>query len=148
MPRDDQHTQKAERNEQFAGRLDITDATCESWAVIAAFYSALHYAQSILVNSGSDCSDHKTRSIEIARDPILKYVAGAYEHLFKLSHLARYKVMALPPKAYESARADLTAIKKQVMNARAPGSDSAQQRPPANCGILFQIVVGRGLNRD
>ncbi len=117
MPRDDQHIQKATQNENFAESLDVTDATSESWAVVATFYSALHYVQSALAKGGSDCSDHKTRSKEIARDPILKYIAGPYEHLFRLSHLARYKIGALPAKPFDLAKSDLVAVKKQVFNA-------------------------------
>lgn len=117
MPRDERHTQKALRNEQFAAELDNSSPIKESWAITAFFYSALHYVQAVLATGGADSFDHKTRAKEIARDPILRYIAGAYDHLQKLSILARYHVNALPDRAYTMARADLEAVKKQVEKA-------------------------------
>jgi hypothetical protein len=114
MSPENKHTQKARKNAAFAECLDRADATCESWAVIAVFYSALHYVQSALQKAGADAFDHKQRSIEIARDPILKYIAGEYDWLQKLSELARYKVTPLPAKAYSDAVARLEAVKKQA----------------------------------
>jgi hypothetical protein len=115
MPPDTRHTQKAIRNEQFASELDTANPVKESWAVIAVFYSALHYVQSVLQTSGvDDAFNHKRRAEEIARDPILKYIAGPYDWLQKLSELARYKCKPLPGKAYTDAKARLEAVKKQV----------------------------------
>ena len=114
MPRDDRHNAKAQRNEQFAESLDHTDATQENWAVVAVFYSALHYVQAVLSGSSINCKNHLERADEIARDPILKYVAGEYEYLFTTSMLARYGVIGLVGDPYRTAKARLEAIKKQV----------------------------------
>ena len=113
MPRDGRHQQKSINNEQFAEGLDKSDHTAELWGVIAIFYSALHCVQSVL----GYCGSHKERAVLIARHPILRYVASAYDHLQWMSHEARYKVASdprWPRKPYHEAKIRLDAVKNQV----------------------------------
>jgi hypothetical protein len=117
MPRDYQHAQKAKLNEEFAASLDVSDPTCESWAVVAVFYSALHHVMVALIKGGNYCSDHKTRAEKIAKDPFLKHIAGQYDYLETLSKLARYEYAGLPPTPYRAAKANLEHVKRQVQRA-------------------------------
>jgi hypothetical protein len=119
MLRDPQkHRIKAERNEQFADQLDKTDPIRESWAVVAAFYSALHYVDQFFAQYGTPCEKHKERNDQFKRDARIKLAYARYSYLSDLSHQARYKVEALPDKAYEKlARPQLVAVKKQIDHA-------------------------------
>lgn len=119
MPREDEHTTKAQRNESFAASLNFTDATQEMWAVTAVFYSALHYVQAYFVRGGAgdDCKKHAVRFTEIKRDRKLRAISVQYEYLYSLSLLSRYYLKGLPDRPYEVAKANLEAVKKQVAHA-------------------------------
>src|ERR1700690_2097639 len=101
MPHDPQkHRTKAERNEKFADQLDKADPIRESWAVVAAFYSALHYVDQFLTQHGTPCNNHKDRNDQFKLDKRIKTAYPSYSYLGSLSHQARYKCDALPDKAY------------------------------------------------
>jgi hypothetical protein len=119
MPRDPQkHRTKAERNETFADQLDKTDPVRDSWAVVAAFYSALHYVDQFLTKHGTPCSNHKERNDQFKLDARINTAYPSYNYLDSLSHQARYKCEALPDKAYEKlAHPRLVAVKKQIDHA-------------------------------
>ena len=113
MPLDGRHQQKAINNEQFAEKLDASDPTAELWGVIAFFYSALHYASSVV----GHCGGHKERAVLIARHPILRYASSAYDYLEWMSKEARYKTThdpRWPNMPYHEAKIRLDAVKKQV----------------------------------
>src|ERR1700761_3291825 len=114
MPREDQHFKKAECNEKFANSLDLSDPTEENWALIAAFYSALHYVESYFARFGVYCGNHEKREIEFKRDPRIRSSYASYRYLQALSHTARYKVVGLPPNPYGQAKAHLATVKKQI----------------------------------
>jgi hypothetical protein len=116
MPRDDQHRTKAERNEKFAESLDSKDAVQESWAVVAAFYSALHYAeQFFIVVDGYACGDHPERNERFKADIRIRMAYDSYKYLYSLSRTARYRVDPLPASAYEKlAKPHLAAVKRQI----------------------------------
>jgi hypothetical protein len=116
MPRDDQHRAKAERNEQFAEFLDSKNAVHESWAVVAAFYSALHYAEQFFVaTGGSPCRDHEERNARFKSDIRIRMAYDSFKYLYSLSRTARYRCDPLPPSAYENlAKPRLAAVKRQI----------------------------------
>jgi len=116
MPREDQHDQKARQNEIFAESIvERGNDTKEGWAVVVAFYSALHYIQAYLVRFGAGDSDnHHKRFEEIKGDPKLQPILAQYKYLYTLGHTSRYKCHALPNNPYAIAKSHLETIKKQV----------------------------------
>ena len=119
MSRDAQHRTRAERNEQFAEELDKSDPLKENWAVVAAFYSALHYIEQFFVKFGTPCSDHTDRDEKLKGDARIRPAYENYKYLYSLGHTARYKpAVSLPEQVYQKhVRPCLLAIKKQVDHA-------------------------------
>lgn len=113
------HRLKAERNEEFAAGLDNKDQIADSWAVVASFYSALHYVEAFFIAHGTVCHSHDERNDQFKNDHRINRAYPQYAYLSKLSHTARYKSAPLPDKAYENhARPQLLALKKQVDHAQ------------------------------
>ncbi len=48
----DEHIERAERNEGFAGALNRTNAIEADWAVTALFYAGLHYIDAYFLSHG------------------------------------------------------------------------------------------------
>lgn len=118
MPREDEHRLRSRRNEEFAASLDISDPINENWAVVALFYSALHYVEAYFVRFGGGCVEHKQRNERFKADVGIRYAYENYKYLQTLSHTARYQCSGLPDKAYEQAsKIHLTAVKKQIDHA-------------------------------
>lgn len=114
MPREDEHRQKAHNNELFAESLNVADPTCENWAVIAVFYSALHYVESYFSRYSVQGGKHEIRFTEILRDERLKPAYTSYKYLYELSRTARYYCKGLPPRPYPDAKVHLAHVKRQV----------------------------------
>ena len=118
MPREDQHQQRAERNEEFAESLDSTQAVQENWAVVAAFYSALHYVQTYFAKYSVEAATHDQRFDQIKRDKKLQAALTSYKYLYTLSRTARYHCSGLPAEAYtKHAKPQLQAVKRQIAHA-------------------------------
>lgn len=117
MQREDDHRLKALRNEEFAASLDRSDPTKENWAVVAIFYSALHYVQAYFSRYNVECPGHKERRKEINDDDRIKTVFESYQYLYVLSQNARYRCVKLPDEAYSKAHPHLEAVKKQIAHA-------------------------------
>ena len=107
---------RRERNDQFAASLQVGDPTCENWAVVVAFYAALHYVESYFARFSVECHKHEQRDIEIKKDAKIRPLYKNYKFLFELSRTARYYVKGLPDQAYSRSRPSphLEAIKKQI----------------------------------
>lgn len=114
MPREDQHRTKAEKNEAFARTISTADATSEAWAVVVAFYSALHYVESYLAKYGVHAGNHQDRFREIMRDDRIKPAYTSYKFLYDMSRLARYSYDGLPPQPYSKAKPQLEAVRRQI----------------------------------
>lgn len=118
MQPEEQHRIKADRNQFFADSLDKSDETRESWAVTAAFYSALHYVEQFFVKYGSPCANHEQRNEQFKGDVRINKAYTNYHFLSDLSHDARYKCKSLPKQAFEKlAKPQLDAVKKQIDHA-------------------------------
>jgi hypothetical protein len=88
MPTMTDHVQRARINEAFANSL--SPQTQAEWKVIASFYSALHYAEAVIVRSGGASSDHRTRGNYMRSLPELQLVRTNYETLANFAWDARY----------------------------------------------------------
>jgi hypothetical protein len=118
MAREDEHRTKAQRNEAFADALDLADPTRETWAVIAAFYSALHYVEAYFSKYSVQSGKHETRFHEILGDNKLKGAYTSYKYLYTLSRTARYHCTGLPTSPYtREAKPHLANVKRLVDHA-------------------------------
>jgi hypothetical protein len=137
MPREDEHAVKASRNEQFAESLDPKDPVHENWAVIAAFYSALHYVESYFARFGVKCSGHQERFQQFKDDGNIKKAYSSYHYLYTLSVTARYYCSGLPADPYQVAKPHLAAVKQQVEHAlKITLKASASAKPQAKKGLI------------
>lgn len=98
----DRHFEQARQNRALAEEL-LTDggksATHVQWAVVTAFYCAVHCMQGYLVDLGRDPRNHMARGNEIA-DPanhVPLHVQQSYEALKQFSERARYRLGTFDP---------------------------------------------------
>jgi len=118
MAREDQHRQRAQRNEQFAESLDCTQAIHENWAIVATFYSALHYVEAYFSRYSVQARNHDERFEQIKCDSKLLPMLSSYKYLYVLSRTARYHCEGIKDQAYsKEAKPRLDAIKKQISHA-------------------------------
>jgi hypothetical protein len=116
MPREDEHKIKAERNEQFAESLP-SDPIAENWAVVATFYSALHYVEVYFAKYNIEADSHGDRFDQIKADIKLRTAFNSYHYLYDLGRVARYRCKGLPDKPYAVAKPHLATVKRQVDHA-------------------------------
>ena len=96
------HCDQARRNRDLAEEPlahPTADPTHVQWAVIVAFYCALHCIQGYLLDLGRDPQSHAARGMEIA-DPATQVpmdVQLAYVALEQLSKKARYRLGVFAP---------------------------------------------------
>jgi hypothetical protein len=118
MSREDQHRDKAAKNETFAESLNCNDPVQESWAVVCAFYSALHYVQSYFSRFSVDVGTHDGRFDQMKRDEKLRPAFTSYKYLYDLSRTARYHCVGMPAAVYsKEARPRLKTVKAQIDHA-------------------------------
>jgi hypothetical protein len=97
----DRHFEQARQNRYLAEELLTVgkSPTHVQWAVIAAFYCAVHCMQAYLIDRGRDPRSHMARGNEIA-DPsnhVPLQVQRDYEALKQFSERARYRLGAFDP---------------------------------------------------
>jgi hypothetical protein len=98
----DRHFEQARQNRDFAEELLAgggKSPTHVQWAVVAAFYCAVHCMQGYLIDQGRDPRSHMARGNEIA-DPsnhVPLPVQRDYEALKQFSERARYRLAAFAP---------------------------------------------------
>jgi hypothetical protein len=83
-----QHLARARSNEKFAGGLSTVSHA--DWKIIATFYSALHYVETIIVRSGNTSTDHASRAQYIKTLPALQPIRSDYATLSNYAWEARY----------------------------------------------------------
>jgi hypothetical protein len=86
MPDQDQHIEAAQANEATA--LSLLDSS-PSWAVVLAFYSALHWVDAYMAMLPLHPKDHTERDHYIQFEP-LRPIYGTYRRLETRSREARY----------------------------------------------------------
>src|SRR5215210_6269058 len=98
----DRHFEQARQNRALAEEL-LTDGgkspTHVQWAVIAAFYCAVHCLQGYLIDRGRDPRNHMARGNEIAdqSNHVPLQVQRHYEALKQHSERARYRLAVFDP---------------------------------------------------
>ncbi len=90
------HISKAKRNERFYRKHDLDKSTFNEWAVVALFYSSLHYIDAVLSQDSSlpselrDPDNHFIRNRAISQCKSLLPIASKYLQLSDRSREARY----------------------------------------------------------
>jgi len=91
VPAKDVHLLKAERNEGFALSLPLDWQPRIDWALIALFYSAMHYVEAYFANRNTHIRSHTARDNAIGRDPNLRKIFAEYQDLKFYGYNARYE---------------------------------------------------------
>ena len=95
MPLCSDHIEQAEHNKSFAEQLIETKPMLyKDWAVIGAFYSAVHFIEAYRANKNGDHSDgHLNRNLFVIQE-FPKKISKAYMKLSRLSRILRYLELA------------------------------------------------------
>ena len=95
------HLDQARRNRDLAERLlaQTSDPTNVQWAVVAAFYCAVHCMQAYLVGLGYDPKNHAERKvlIDLNSSGVPLDVRKSYHWLKYRSESARYRLGQFAP---------------------------------------------------
>lgn len=87
------HVQKATRNVAFVESIDLTANTYADWAIVALFYSALHYVRAALHVQGKDHGTNHARTLAAVDEVYSDSGAISYNRLYSRSRLYRYDVL-------------------------------------------------------
>lgn len=85
----EEHVHRAEQDDVFFQVTSRGEPAHLHWAVVALFYSALHYVEAVLFPSHS--SSHADRNRRISIHPDLRPLFPAYYDLYQRSLDARYE---------------------------------------------------------
>lgn len=115
MPTAQQHLDGAERNEQFAKSLELSDHAQADWAVTAIFYAALHYVDAFFVSRSDKPAFHTQREGKIRDTPELVGIWMDYRRLKDMSREARYDLAPYTHVEFHSALKHLEKVRSQVL---------------------------------
>ena len=101
MPATDDHWEQANHNRALAHELIQNPMKYKDWAIVVAFYAAVHYIEAFRSDlDGSHSEDHHQRAKFVKRKTNNWAVRTAYENLYQASRFLRYleyKGMTKPP---------------------------------------------------
>jgi len=124
MPSSAAHGERARDNEAFAAALDLASAIQRSWAVVALFYSALHWVEAYLATKDMHPGNHMVRSRLAGTDTNLRPIYLHYRELEDMSRHARYELRPFTEEQVRELRLrHLTAVKERIATLLTP-------RPP------------------
>jgi uncharacterized protein (UPF0332 family) len=110
------HLQQAAHNEKFIHQFDLDNTEFLDWAVIAAFYAALHWINAYLVTQNFKPANHETRDKAIVMYSVTKKIAWEYTVLKQHGFNARYRGFRFTAKQVrDQVIPFLEAIKKQIL---------------------------------
>lgn len=98
------------------------------WAVVAAFYAAVHYVNAIIwERDRTDPGDHQNRVAEVCTNPALSTAAASYQRLKGLAHKARYAATFRIQESDLSnlLNVDLEAVRRAVLGALGISAESS-----------------------
>jgi hypothetical protein len=85
------------------------------WAVVLAFYSALHFVESFLAEYGLSAGTHTQRGNQMVRIAALRGIHDQYRLLQTRSEWVRYDLKEISPAAVEAlVRKDLQEIEHRI----------------------------------
>jgi hypothetical protein len=92
MPSKVEHIDRAKLNEKFADLVTQMNRDHIHWAVVALFYSALHWVDAFLAIGSVHPEKHFERQEYLSRDPNLHCIIKPYRQLEDDSREARYEL--------------------------------------------------------
>jgi uncharacterized protein YciW len=85
------------------------------WAVVLAFYSALHFVEAYLAESGLSAGTHTERGNQMVKISALRGIHDHYRALQTRSEWVRYELKELSPKEVEALmNKNLQAIEQHI----------------------------------
>ena len=114
LPSKDEHLRKAEKNKSFAESIKTDNATNIGWALVAAFYSALHFVDAFAAKYNTHFSSHTQRNAEVQRNPQLASLCDEYRDLFTLGWNARYTMQNYSSREHEQGMASLKVVEDSI----------------------------------
>ena len=130
-PRTADHLATAERNRQLANALlgaeaaELVRPPPHEWAVVVAFYAAVHYVNAYLSERQHyQPHTHEERTAAVARAAALRPATASYLRLLQLGFDARYlpRVRIRRAAAVEAVQIDLAAVATAVRQALSAGT--------------------------
>jgi hypothetical protein len=100
MPSEDAHVSAALANAGLARKL--LDESYTSWAVVLAFYAALHWVEAYLARIPAHSTSHKTQDTALATFQDLMPIRSEYEALHTKADRARYNLGTFTASEVES----------------------------------------------
>lgn len=118
MAAEESHLRKADHNLRFLNLFRTNDAFCD-WAVVVAFYRALHIVEGLFATNDLHSDSHTSRNDALKRR--FPDVWREYHPLYNQARYARYNTESNNPREAKSQALDvrLPAIEKAVATARA-----------------------------
>lgn len=113
-PTKDEHLRKAENNKVFAHSIKIDSPTHIGWAIIAAFYSALHFIGAFGAKYNTYFSDHSQRNSEVQNNPRLEALRDDYMDLYTLAWNARYTIYNYSANEHKEAMESLRVVETVI----------------------------------
>jgi len=107
------HISKAKRNERFYKKHDLDKSTFNEWAVVALFYSSLHYIDAVLsldANLSDELRDppnHPKRNQAVSNCVSLLPISREYLELYDRSRDARYSQTSFRDGVLNNIKANL-----------------------------------------
>lgn len=113
-PTKDEHLRKAENNKAFAHSIKIDSPTNIGWAIVAAFYSALHFVNAFCARHNTYFGSHSQRNSEVQNNPQLEKLRDDYMDLYTLAWNARYTMYNYGAIEHKEAMESLRIVEEVV----------------------------------
>lgn len=116
MPALAEHLYKARNNASFAEKLDSNCDTSTGWALVALFYSAMHYVEGHCAESGQHHEKHNEITDHIRASVELQPIRYEYRDLSTFGWNARYMPVKYGPTQLQEAKKCHLAVKAHIEN--------------------------------
>lgn len=99
-----EYFQKAEENRSLSRKLSREVPVQRTWALVVAFYSAVHYVNAYAAKYNFDFQGHKARNQEIEQNPVFDSVRDDWGSLSEFGWNARYTCRTYSHADYDECR--------------------------------------------
>jgi uncharacterized membrane protein len=113
-PAPSDHVKKADANKHFGYAMNAKIPTAAGWALVAMFYSALHYAEAYLLKTSRRVTNHEQRLDAIKFDRNLTSIYAQYRHLSDYGYNARYNLITYGQADVDKAKPSLEAVERHI----------------------------------
>ncbi len=116
MPVRIEHLSKYKHNKEFLKNSVLSESKNIDWAIVVAFYSALHLIEAFLAGNDIHCRGHQNRSNWIFLDSRLRKLSipEYYNMLYNQSIRARYDCVTMDKNDLKAVNDALSFIEAQL----------------------------------